>query len=152
MFEKNSEIFFAQNPNSPFLKFVTSKSKEKSKEKPDPKMRSLEHKHERYYLFLLGLKTFKKYHLNVIFYDRKKNIIERFEPLGSENDSNENLKKYIIDEIVNIFNLSKSPLYKDFKNSHVQDKDSSDCVLWCLDYVRKKIEALKSKNESKQQT
>ncbi|KAF7684887.1 hypothetical protein CDIK_4364 [Cucumispora dikerogammari] len=93
---------------------------------------------QKYYIFLLGIKLFRcnKYHLNVIFYNKISNTVERFEPFGNDNKSNSwNIKIFIIKQICNIFNLSKSPIYYDNIQS-VLKHNSTDCVFLCLKHLK----------------
>ncbi len=103
-------ILFVKNNSSPFFTFDESTC---SGHQTIHYSSTDNHK---YYIFLLGIKLFRcnKYHLNVIFYNKISNTVERFEPFGNDNKSYSfNIKIFIIKQICNIFNLSKSPIYHD---------------------------------------
>lgn len=92
----------------------------------------------KYYIFLLGIKLFRcnKYHLNVILYNKISNTVERFEPFGNDNISNSwNIKIFLIKQICDIFNLSKSPVYHDNVQS-VLKHSSTNCVFLCLKHLK----------------
>jgi hypothetical protein len=91
----------------------------------------------KYYIFLLGIKVGNKYHLNTVVYDKNKNIVYRFDPAGvDENQDNFKLKISLVDHIAEIFQISKSPLYKDNGTYFTQNINDSNCVDLCLKYIK----------------
>jgi hypothetical protein len=94
-------------------------------------------KNYKHYIFLLGIKTLNTYHLNIVTYNKGSNTVERFDPCGvADNTVNGNIKKSLIDSIVKLFNLHKSPLYKDNGTYAIQKLNSKDCAYLCYKYVQ----------------
>jgi serine phosphatase RsbU (regulator of sigma subunit) len=94
-------------------------------------------KNYKHYIFLLGIKTLNTYHLNIVTYNKGSNTVERFDPCGvADNTVNGNIKNSLIDSIVKLFNLHKSPLYKDNGTYAIQKPNSKDCAYLCYKYVQ----------------
>lgn len=86
------------------------------------------------FIFLLGIKTHNTYHLNTVVFYTQKNIITRFEPLSTNEFSNEVntlIKNYLCSELSKIFKIT-NPL---FIVVHGRQTHNPNCVQLCEKYI-----------------
>jgi hypothetical protein len=138
----NEEVMFVKSPTTPTLTFshASARSNFPRRKIGTPNIILSSH-FKSYYIFLLGIKTFTKYHLNVVTYNKRKNTIERFDPCGvDDSEKNINIKIYVVKYIVNMFELLRSPLYKDNGLNITQHINESNCVDLCLRHIKTQMD------------
>jgi ankyrin repeat protein len=115
-----------------------------------------------FFIIPLGIELDIGAHANILIYDKKKNILERFEPNGSDPPPNFNYNALLLDNI--IYNYFKNILHKNkIKFSYLTPKDylpkigfqtlenidfyktrklgdpGGFCATWCLWYAQNRI-------------
>ena len=112
-----------------------------------------------FFIIPIGIELSNGYHSNILFYDKKTNEIERFEPNGKDNPINFNYNPKLLDELLfekikefipNVIYLNPSMYQEKIgpqmldtienkKNKYIGDPNGF-CAAWCLWYIDNRIQ------------